>query len=103
MRGPGVMGDASSLKTVTSASSPGPASEVGVMVTGAAPPGWQRKWEIHTGRGVPIASPLASPGGRLTGEFVRGQFTPPAEERENPMDSIVVEGADSKVKGRAQE
>jgi hypothetical protein len=37
-----------------------------------------------------ITSVSAAPsqgGARLTGEFVRPQFTPPAEERENPMDS----------------
>ncbi|KAG7289187.1 hypothetical protein NEMBOFW57_005550 [Staphylotrichum longicolle] len=83
-------GDAASLKTVTSASvsapppSPGPEGLV---------PGWQR-WEGH---GAHYAHGAAG-GARLTGEFVRPQFTPPAEERENPMESL---GA--KVEGGAQQ
>ncbi|KAL2263683.1 hypothetical protein VTK26DRAFT_5626 [Humicola hyalothermophila] len=105
-----MMGDGSSLKTVTSASSPGPASEAGVVVSGAVPPGWQRRWEMHGSaaaaaaaaeqrHSLSIASPLASPGGgRLTGEFVRGQFRPPAEEKEDSMESL---GGASTSKGVA--
>ena len=79
----GKMGDASSLKTVTSASSPGPASESGA---GVAPAGWQRRWSSHSG----IHGHGVSPGtGRLTGEFgLRSQLASPAEERENPVESV---------------
>ncbi|KAK4152472.1 hypothetical protein C8A00DRAFT_34827 [Chaetomidium leptoderma] len=64
------VGDAASLKTSASLAPPSPSPSPGPE---GATPGWNR-WE----------------GGRLTGEFVRPQFTPPAEERENPMESLGV-------------
>ncbi|KAK3901208.1 hypothetical protein C8A05DRAFT_16579 [Staphylotrichum tortipilum] len=73
-----VGGDAVSLKTVTSASlSAGGQVPVSVAVPPTSPgltvPGWQR-WE-------------GGSSGRLTGEFARRPFTPPAEE-EYPMESL---------------
>ncbi|KAK4040010.1 hypothetical protein C8A01DRAFT_35977 [Parachaetomium inaequale] len=88
------MGDAASLKTVRSMSVSAAPSQGAPEET--VPPGWQRR-EGHAAHHVHGAA--GSPGSaRLTGEFVRRQFTPPAEERENPMES-----ADAKLKGGAQE
>ncbi|KAK3297334.1 uncharacterized protein B0H64DRAFT_431297 [Chaetomium fimeti] len=80
-------GDAASLKTVTSMSASASAPSQGPEET---VPGWQR-WEgqashsAHGAAGTPVSA-------RLTGEFVRRQFTPPAEERENPMESVEAKG-----------
>jgi phospholipid-translocating ATPase len=83
-------GDAASLKTVTSASVsvPSPAAE-------ATMPGWQR-WEGPVSH---YAHGAAGNSGRLTGEFARPQFTPPAEERENPMESAGTKGKSSAQQG----
>ncbi|KAK4122150.1 phospholipid-translocating P-type ATPase [Parathielavia appendiculata] len=72
-------GDAASLRTVTSTSvsMQSPRHEATV-------PGWQR-WEPQG----PVSQYGHSAGGtarRATEEFARPQFTPPAEERDNPME-----------------
>ena len=85
------MGDAASLKTVTSMSVSAAPSQGALEET--VSPGWQRHAAHH------VHGAAGSPGGaRLTGEFMRRQFTPPAEERENPMESV---GA--RLKGDGQE
>jgi phospholipid-translocating ATPase len=81
-------GDAASLKTVTSTTVSGPEGP-------PAMPGWQR-WEGHVSHHAHGAGGSAA-AGRSTGEFVRRPFTPPAEERENPIES-----AGAKAKGPAQ-
>ncbi len=77
--GAGKMADTASLKTVTSASVSVPPPSPGFE---GLVPGWHR-WEGHGSH-----HGLSPAGSRLTGEFVRPQFTPPAEERENPMESL---------------
>ncbi|KAL2131051.1 hypothetical protein VTI74DRAFT_5614 [Chaetomium olivicolor] len=81
-------GDASSLKTVTSASASATAASPEPVTEGTVP-GWQR-WEGHfSSAHYPYAAPAGNAGSRRhTQEFVRPQFTPPAEERENPMESL---------------
>ncbi|AEO56553.1 hypothetical protein MYCTH_2301640 [Thermothelomyces thermophilus ATCC 42464] len=85
--------DAASLKTVTSAS----ASAAPRQAPGEVATGWQR-WEGHASSHYAPASAVSPGAGRLTGEFVRPRFTPPAEERENPL-----EIAGAKLKEGAQQ
>ena len=91
--------DAASLKTVTSVSASASASAPSQQgpeqqQQQETVPGWQR-WEgqaaSHYAHSAVGTTPVSA---RLTGEFVRRQFTPPAEERENPMESagVKVEG-----------
>lgn len=82
--GGGCGGDATSLKTVTSGS-----------VSETAGGGWQKRWDGHRSSfQMSVAAGGGGGGathstGRTTGEFGRPslQFTPPAEERENPMEN----------------
>ncbi|KAL2197742.1 hypothetical protein P885DRAFT_77420 [Corynascus similis CBS 632.67] len=82
--GRGGQEDAASLKTVTSMS--------------VSVPSRQGFWEGNASHYAHGAAGTPGGGGRLTGEFVRPQFTPPAEERENPL-----EIAGAKLKGTAQQ
>ncbi|KAH6626552.1 hypothetical protein B0J18DRAFT_380865 [Chaetomium sp. MPI-SDFR-AT-0129] len=95
--------DAASLDTVTSASASATASaptatsvptapaqdETATSIATPTTPGWQR-WEGYSySRPSPGGGGGSVSGaGRLTGEYVRPQFTPPAEEREDPMESV---------------
>ncbi|KAL2163003.1 hypothetical protein VTH06DRAFT_6839 [Thermothelomyces fergusii] len=54
---------------------------------GPASPPAARPDEADEGADRSAAASVSAPG-RLTGEFVRPQFTPPAEERENPLEAV---------------
>jgi phospholipid-translocating ATPase len=94
----GVVADAASVKTATTMSAS--------AATAASPTQWEgchphRHHHYHhhyrpsyhghgngNGHGESAGGVGSTGPGRLTGEFVRPQFTPPPEERENPMERV---------------
>ncbi|KAK4656686.1 drs2 neo1 protein [Podospora pseudocomata] len=86
-RKPG-FGDVASLKTVTSASSPGPGLESG---GGGGGGGLTPGWRGGNGQQRPpgVRKMASAEFGRASMSRLSRQFTPPVEERENPIDEFM--------------